>query len=103
MAGQGSGSGNSFVTASPDTVLSATYYGYLESGTRGNVIIQIMDYSATDKHKTALARANNTNNGTNANAGRWANNAAISTVRLGFQKGSQSLASGSRVSLYGVA
>jgi hypothetical protein len=60
-----------------------------------------MDYSATDKHKTVLSRANNAANGVTAIAGRWASTSAITSIVLTFQ--SSSLATGSTVALYGVS
>jgi len=60
-------------------------------------ITQIMDYSATDKHKTFLVRDNNTTDGTTAFAFRWANTAAITSINI-----SASLAAGVTISLYGV-
>jgi hypothetical protein len=64
-------------------------------------ILSVMDYSATDKHKTNLLR----NSGQNgdvvwAYAVRWANTAAISTMALTLTTGNYS--AGSTFSLYGV-
>ena len=71
----------------------------------GNVVASIMDYSASDKHKTFLSRANGAgvaNNSVEAIAARWANTAAITTVKvLGF--GGGSFPSGSTFALYGVS
>lgn len=64
-------------------------------------IIQVMDYSATDKHKTALVRANQTFNGVDALAGRWANTAAITSLQVITISGFNFIA-GSTFSLYGV-
>jgi hypothetical protein len=62
--------------------------------------LQIMDYSATDKHKTVLVRFDDDSQATGAFANRWANTAAITTIEL-FISGT-TLASGSNFSLYGV-
>jgi hypothetical protein len=65
-------------------------------------IQQIMDYSATDKHKTVLGR--HTANGTGlvmAQAARWANTSALTSIIL-FPDDSRSFASGNTFSLYGV-
>jgi hypothetical protein len=64
-------------------------------------ILNVMDYSATDKHKTNLVR----NGGQNADvvwayAPRWANTAAITTMALTLSSGNYS--AGSTFSLYGV-
>jgi hypothetical protein len=60
-----------------------------------------MDYSATDKHKTILSRANVAGTFTMALAGRWANTSAINQVSI-FRTG-QTFSSGSVLSLYGIA
>jgi hypothetical protein len=71
-------------------------------------IIQIMDYSATDKHKTGLTRWNNPTTWVAANAFRWTNTAVITTLSLApydANSGSQSgsFIVGSTFSLYGIA
>jgi hypothetical protein len=80
---------------------SATYAeGGAMYGNKGNNIIQIMDYSATDKHKTALARTNTAGNIVGAYASRWPSTAAITSVRVGLT--GTSYLSGTTFSLYGV-
>jgi len=64
--------------------------------------ISIMDYSATDKHKTFLSRADEINTNTTMNAGRWANTAAITSVQFKGVGGSNIIA-GTTISLYGVS
>jgi hypothetical protein len=66
-----------------------------------NAIVQIMDYSATDKHKTILSRSNNASDATEANAGRYASTTAITSVQVGMDLG-LSFATGSRFDIYGV-
>ena len=61
---------------------------------------QIMDYSATDKHKTVLARGGGAGDIVRASASRWANNNAITSVKV--LPLSNSFASGTVMSLYGV-
>jgi hypothetical protein len=53
-------------------------------GTTGisTAIIQVMDYSATDKHKTALVRSGNLAEWVQMYANRWANTAAITSMTL---------------------
>ena len=65
-----------------------------------SAIIQIMDYSATDKHKTSLIRANGASPWISMAATRWGNTAAITTVRLDLRGGS--FDSGSTFALYGI-
>jgi len=71
------GTGSSVVAA------SQTDNGFGETGTtQSNNIFHIMDYSAIDKHKTVLVKVSATSNFVAANAGRWANNSAITSVTL---------------------
>jgi hypothetical protein len=65
-----------------------------------NVVAQIQDASATDKHKTGLSRSDNSLVATYALAHRWASTSAITTVKVYCAVGS--LAAGSTLSLYGV-
>lgn len=73
----------------------------------GNQItrISIMDYSATDKHKTALFRRDQGNNVSSAGTIRWANTSAITSLTLipGAELGSGNFNSGSSFYLYGIA
>lgn len=63
--------------------------------------LQIMDYSATDKHKTLLIRSDRGNEATEAFAGRYASNSAATSIQL-FYDGA-SIKVGSTFSLYGIA
>jgi hypothetical protein len=80
-------------------------------GARANVsttifdasILQVMDYSATDKHKTALSRGSQPNSVVDASAGRWANTAAINQISLFAFGGGSNFTVGSTFSLYGIA
>jgi hypothetical protein len=67
-----------------------------------NAIFQIMDYSATDKHKTTLNRNNNNNTlGTHTEmiAGRWANTGAVTSIVI---TSTINFAIGSSFALYGI-
>lgn len=70
------------------------------SGAVGAVVMQFMDYSATDKHKTILIRSNVAGSVVMASANRWGNTNAINTISIA--PGSGSFAIGSTFSLYGV-
>ena len=64
-------------------------------------ILQIMDYSVTDKHKMVLAKENAlANSWTGARTTRWANTNAINTISLTPVAGTFSI--GSTFSLFGV-
>jgi hypothetical protein len=93
------GSGSSALSG---TVSSTSIFGGGFGATRANALWQIMDYSATDKHKTTLNRTDRADDAAYAWAGRWANTSAITTiqVRLG---GALSFAAGTTISLYGIA
>jgi len=66
-----------------------------------NAIVQIMDYSATDKHKTFLIRSNATLYAHMA-AARWASTSAITSLVIG-DTGGRTLEAGSTLYLYGIS
>ena len=94
MFGDGSGTASNAAT---ENMLDVGY----TNNNKTAMIIQIMDYSATDKHKTVLARQSTPGFLVMATAGRWANTAAINT--LSFFPNGANWVSGTTVSLYGVA
>jgi hypothetical protein len=58
-------------------------WNYQEIGTSPSpYILQLLDYSATNKHKTLLVRANNPTTALSMAAGRWANTNAITSITL---------------------
>ena len=96
MYGTGSSTGSSAQTLAYIRIDFATEM----TTTNPNLdIVQIMDYSATDKHKSTLSRANNSSNATEATAGRWANTSAITSIVIAPRSGSY--ASGT-FHLYGI-
>jgi hypothetical protein len=91
MLGDGSGT----------TSAAQTEALFMEAGTAvSTATLQIMDYSATDKHKTVLGRHGPTNNIVVAVAGRWANTAAITSIAV--SPSVHQMATGSTLSLYGI-
>lgn len=80
---------------------TGTFIGNYSNGMRGTNIVQIMDYSATDKHKTSLVRSNNSADIVRVWATRWASNSAINSVT--FAADNSTFASGSTFALYGIA
>ena len=71
------------------------------TGSVGNVVFNIMDYSATDKHKTVLTRENNLGiSWTGARATRWPQTTAISEIDLTPRSGN--FAIGTTISLFGI-
>ena len=99
MYGLGSGSGASFSGTAAFAVL-----GNIAKSDRGyNApnIIQIQDYSATDKHKTMLCRYNSSAYIVGASASRWANTTAVNSITLTINT-APNFKIGSTFSLYGV-
>ena len=101
--------GSSFGGASSSSTTFTSIYpeGGNQSGPgtelgRGIWKFEIMDYSATDKHKTVLQRHNSIQASatwTTAQASRWANTSAITSINFNT---SNAMAIGSTFSLYGV-
>lgn len=93
MRGDGS-SATSFITTG--TSFQAGFVG-----TALNLVqLQIMDYSATDKHKTVLQRSDRADLYTNAVANRWASTSAITAITLDGQ--GKTFSAGSTFYLYGI-
>jgi hypothetical protein len=70
------------------------------SSTYSQTMVQVMDYSASDKHKTSLVRDSESGNVVVMRAVRWANTAAITSLQ--FKTGSGNFAIGSTFYLYGI-
>jgi hypothetical protein len=64
-------------------------------------VLSIMDYSATDKHKTVLIRPNTASRAADMGAGRFASTSAITSVLLFLSTGNFDV--GSTFNLYGIA
>jgi hypothetical protein len=79
---------------------SAATSGFADTFTSGsNFIVQFLDYSATNKHKTFLSRSNG-NTQVNAYANRYGLNDRITSVSLTCS--GQTFQSGSTFNLYGI-
>jgi hypothetical protein len=65
------------------------------------IVTQIFDYSATDKHKTLLSRANGATTRVSALAARWPNTSAINKITLDAFS-TRAFAIGSTFYLYGI-
>ena len=89
--------GNGSTAASLTSTISA--FITFDTTNPGASITQIMDYSATDKHKTFLIRNQKANDAVFARAARWANTTAINNIKLTVNSGS--FAIGSTFALYG--
>jgi hypothetical protein len=72
----------------------------LTTNSKLNSIFQVMDYSATDKHKSILMRFNQPASNFAMIAGRWANTAAVTSIRV--LTGNADFGAGSTFTLYGI-
>lgn len=86
-------------SATSSAAVSNASIGDMTSG-KNNMIIQIMDYSATDKHKTRLSRSSQPSSTAIAYASRWANTAAVTSISLAHN--GSIFAAGSTFSLFGI-
>lgn len=94
--------GNGSTATSSFTPASRAYMNFgttIPTSSEAMAIGHIMDYSATNKHKTVLARGDVASNGTEMVTARWDNTAAITSVGVQFLGNG---VSGSTVALYGV-
>ena len=100
MAGDGTSASSSSTTG--QTTLYLNWFTALSSASRNVTVVDYLDYAVTDKHKVVLSRSNNTANGTEALALRWASTAAITSVTIKFAS-ANTWAAGSTFALYGVS
>lgn len=98
MNGNGS-TANSFSNSGSSNPIANRDFGALR--TNGMIILQVMDYSATDKHKTYLSRQDAAANETTALAGRWASTAAVTSMEISTDGGT-ALPAGTTLALYGI-
>lgn len=102
MSGDGSSTFSTAVSGI-NQAPTLTQYGWLENNLNATITCNILDYSATDKHKTYLSRASNSGNGVTALAGRWANTSAITSLTYQTNLPASDLLAGTTISLYGIA
>ena len=96
MGSQGSAYSNS------STALAGMQIGDMNGQRQIMSILQIMDYSATDKHKTFLVRESEAAEEVVAIAGRWTNTAAITSLTILWSQSADNMSIGSTISLYGI-
>jgi len=82
------------------TLAYADQTAFGDAANRHSHIIQFLDYSATNKHKVFLSRANNASRGVDLITARWASTSAITTIRFFYEVGN--ITTGSRFDLYGI-
>lgn len=75
---------------------------FMEGGTVvSTALLNIMEYSVTDKQKTVIGRNGPANNIVTVLTGRWANTAAINQIVI--SPVSQTISAGSTFALYAIA
>lgn len=90
--------------AMQDTAYNTCSQASMFRPTPSTVLCDIMDYSATDKHKTFLTRSNNVDEATVASVGRVATTSGITTLAVQtLASASYYMAAGTTLSLYGIA
>jgi hypothetical protein len=99
------GSNYTFVAAISNGSITGTdsamrIYNHLTT-TRGHWTINLFDFSVTNKQKIVLSTGGSTAFGVAMTAGRWANTAAITSIKVVGQSGLD-FASGGTFNLYGV-
>lgn len=101
MTGNGSSATSNYSsTGSGMTGARMNFSAYLDATNWHTSKAEIMDYSATNKHKTVLTRSGDSTEATETIAARWANNAAITQIVL---YPTNSFTTGTTVALYGIA
>jgi hypothetical protein len=98
MRGDGSAASSNSASSAAGPVYM-TQSDTLSSTTRDVSIIHFFDFSQTNKHKTFLARIDNSALSTNAGAYRWASTSAITSIEL---TSNDTFQSGSSFYLYGI-
>ena len=91
--------GNGSTASSESGTLNWAFAGWRNTTPCSNVMT-IMDYSATDKHKSLLTRGDEPLSITQTYAQRWANTAAITTISVSLT--SDTFIAGSTFTLYGI-
>jgi hypothetical protein len=99
VTAQGNGTTASFNVSTNAAFMRLNGSADLATDFSQNAIIQVMDYSATDKHKSVLSRTNSSF-GVDMTAGRWASTNAITSVTVYPSSGD--FESGSTFTLYGI-
>ena len=95
------GSGSSASSSTRSTAyIDVLFSNFLSTTDVNTAIIQIMDYSATDKHKSVLIRADSAGQGTEATAARFPSTSAVNSIEI--NAAGSNFASGSTFYLYGI-
>jgi hypothetical protein len=93
-------SGNGATTTSSAYTRAGYELDYRTTTTVASITVDVMDYSATDKHKLALLKDHIPDTGTTIRAVKWANTSAVTSFTC--SAGGTTWAIGSTFYLYGV-
>jgi hypothetical protein len=101
----GTGSAASSARTTNATSCLADYYGSVGTVLNSSIqTIHIMNYSNSTTYKTAIARGNRSDSGTDATVSLWRSTSAISSITLGIGNSySVNFSVGSIFTLYGIA
>jgi hypothetical protein len=75
---------------------------YMANGGKSHISLQILDYSATDKHTVTLARQSDIDGWVALWTGRWANTAAVNKINVSFAQAGRTWNAGSTINLFGI-
>lgn len=95
--GNGSSTSSDTVTNNGNMAIQQIYY---TANAQLVYTFNFFDYSATDKHKTVLARNNSAANAASMEVHRWAMNSAITSITV--KSGVGNFNTGSTFALYGI-
>lgn len=79
---------------------SGKIFMHLNGGNRNTIVYQVMDYSATNKHKVVLARSSSGDSYVSATSVRWASNSPVTSLRV--DSGTSTFLAGTVCSIYGI-
>jgi hypothetical protein len=96
----GSGTINSTLSAGSGNFRNITNWGYWTNNENAMLVLQLMDYSATNKHKNFLVRSGRASSGLDMMSTRFASTSAINSVAFATSAGL--FAAGTTLSLYGI-
>ena len=99
---EGTGSITSSGQSTTTQLSSAWNYSSMDNLDGSSCILNLMDYSTTDKHKSVLIRAGSPTQAVSSVAGRWVNTVAVNSITVKIGNGN-SYNIGSTFTLYGVS
>lgn len=89
-----------YATENPQQHINLNWVTQAQTTIPSTILVDIMEYSATSKHKIVLNRSDVSTTGTEALANRWASNSAITSINI-ITNGNN-WAVGSTFCLYGI-